>query len=565
MKEKVRRILQEAASLWAPLPPFDLERPKVKTHGELATNLAMILAKKVGLKPQAIAQQIIEHLKEKDPEGLIASVQMAGAGFLNFTLDRKAWQESLRDIIRQDRTWGHSGSAKGQRAVVEFVSANPTGPLHIGNARGGPLGDVIASLLQATGCDVVREFYVNDVGGQIDKLGQSLLYWIQNAGKENIPPPEGYQGEYVRELAESAQKEFGEKLKGREEQDLIHVLGRFGIRFLLNEIKRDCRDMGIQFDSWVHEKAILGTETAPVIEELKKRGFAVAKDGAVWFAPKGTDQVNTEEGRKSLEDRESVLERSDGRPTYFANDIAYHVRKYQQGYDRLINIWGSNHHGHVPRVQGALKSLGLDPNRLETVLYQYVRVKRGSEAVKMSKRGGNFVTAREVLDEVGKDALRFFLLMRAPDSHLDFDLELATKQSQENPVYYLQYAHARLCSIERKAAGIAYPPPDLSLLNLPEEIELIRMINEYPEEIARSAEELAPHRVTFYLLELAKVFQSYYSKAKEDPAYRVLSPRVDLSGAKMYLCRALKLTISQGLRLLGISAPDVMVQDEKTE
>lgn len=589
MKDRIREILKKAAAPFAPppaeLPEFDVERPKAKAHGELSTNIAMILARTTKKNPAEIAKTIAEAacLPKNDPEGLIETVAVAG-GFLNFTLRRTAWLDSLKNLVGLGRNFGRSGGGAGRRAVVEFVSANPTGPVHIGNARGGPLGDAIASLLEATGYDVTREFYVNDVGGQIDKLGKSMLLGIpgvffddqegeilvtkegEESGfavkrtAEGLKIEVGYQGEYVKDLAKQAWEKLGEQIP-REEHEAIRVLGRFGIDRMMEEIRRDCEDMGIRFDSWIHERTVLITETDVVLKQLKESGVMIEKEGAHWLA------TNDE----FLQDRECVLVRSDGRPTYFANDIAYHVGKYRRGFDRIINVWGSNHHGHVPRVKAAVKCLGFDPDRIETVLYQYVRVKRGADAVKMSKRAGNFVTAREVLDEAGRDAFRFFLLMRAPESHLDFDLKLATEKSAENPVYYVQYAHARLCSIERKAAEMGTALSDdlkseslnLGLLDLPEELDMIRMIHEYPEEVARAAERLEPHRITFYLLELVKAFQAYYTKAKEDPRYRVLSSRVDTTRAKLYLCRALKLTISQGLTLLGVSAPEVMVQEDK--
>lgn len=581
MKEALREILVKAAASFAPLPAFDIERPKVKAHGELASNLAMVLAKPAKKNPIEVAKAIAEAVrkKENDLEGIIESAAVAGGGFLNFTFKQEAWKNSLKNLVGQGRDFGKSGAGVGRKAVVEFVSANPTGPVHIGNARGGPLGDAIASLLEAVGYAVRREFYVNDVGGQIDKLGKSILHSM--LGHPSAIPSEKieYQGSYVDELAAKAKTAFAGKIP-KDVTEAERILGKFGMDEMLKEIRQDCDEMGIRFDSWIHEKTVLVSgETQHAIEALKAKGVTLEKEEALWLA------TNDE----FLQDRECVLVRSDGRPTYFANDIAYHLGKYGRGFDRLINVWGSNHHGHVPRLKAAVKSLGLDPERIETVLYQYVRVKRGQEAVKMSKRAGNFVTAREVLDEVGRDAFRFFLLMRAPESHLDFDLKLATEKSAENPVYYVQYAHARLCSIERKAAEMNIPLPgqdvDLTPLDLPEELEMTRMIHEYPEEVARAAERLEPHRIAFYLLELAKTFQAYYTKAKGDPRYRVLSagvnslgerpqpgkgfPRasdqVDTSRAKLYLAHALKLTFSQGLTLLGVSAPEAMTQEQRTE
>lgn len=553
MKQRLRKILEESVAA-RPLPKFDIERPKVKSHGELSTNLAMVLSKALKRNPQEIAKDILVNLK--DPEGVIESASLAGAGFINFVFKKSAWHESLRSLVVLRELFGRSSEEKGKKAVIEFVSANPTGPLHIGNARGGPFGDVIAELLERVGYEVTREYYVNDVGGQVDKLGASILHWIRHNFDESAPAPEGYQGDYVKELGRRALEVLGEKIP-KEETEAIHLLGKFGINSMMSEIEKDCKDIGIQFESWVHEKTLLiNGDTDRTLEALKKKGVTLEKEGALWLA--ANDEF--------LKDRECVLVRSDGRPTYFANDVAYHEGKYKRGFDRIINIWGSNHHGHVPRVQAAMKSLGFDPDKIETVLYQYVRVKRGNDAVKMSKRAGNFVTAREVLDEVGRDAFRFFLLMRAPESHLDFDLELAKQKTADNPVYYVQYAHARLCSIERKAAAMGIVSeggsPQLSPLVLEEEIEMIRLIHEFPEEVGLAARRLEPHRIPFYLLELAKVFQAYYTKAREDPRYRVLGAGdVDTTQAKLYLCRALKLTISQGLKLLGVSAPEAMAQE----
>ena len=309
--------------------------------------------------------------------------------------------------------------------------------------------------------------------------------------------------------------------------------------------------MGIRFDSFVHERTLLVSQsTERVIEQLKQKGVTEQKEGALWFA-QGLQE----------DDRESVLIRSDGRPTYFAGDIAYHVGKYDKGFERIINVWGSNHHGHVPRIKAAVQALGYDPNKIETILYQYVRVKRGSDIVKMSKRAGNYVTAREVLDEVGCDAFRFFMLMRAASSHLDFDIELAKQQSQDNPVYYVQYAYARLASIFRKALekGMRFPhAPQVQLLTLPEEIQLISLMSQFPDEVSLAALRLESHRIPFYLLALAQAFQSYYSKAKEDPRYRVIGRDVDTSQAKLYLCHILKRTFALGLKLLGVLAPEFM-------
>lgn len=586
LKQKLRQALEKAAQDYQPLPSFEIERAKIRAHGELATNLAMILARQHSVgenkkNPQTIAQDIISKLNDQHLDWL-ESISVAGGGFLNFVIKPSAWQEELKTILESGEDFGKSDEGQGKSINIEFVSANPTGPIHIGNARGGPLGDALASLLKTIGYDVTKEYYVNDVGGQIDRLGESILYWIDEKDNPEAPGPAKdsncYQGEYVKELAQIALRELGEKISDMVSEvepssdpstgsgcpaSLIKVLGKFGIKTLLKQIKDDCDLMGITFDSWVNEKEILGSgKTEAILKALIEKNVTKKHEGALWLADASNELLN---------DRECVLEKSDGRPTYFANDIAYHVEKYKKGYDRLINVWGSNHHGHVPRVKAAVQSLGYDPEKIETVLYQYVRVKRGNDAVKMSKRGGNFVLAREVLDEVGRDAFRFFLLMRAPESHLDFDLELAKSQSQENPVYYVQYAHARLCSIMKKAAqqfkeqGIElkdHEIPDLKSLNLPEELEMIRVLLEYPEEILRAAKKLEPHRISFYILEVAKMFQSYYSKAKTDDRYRVLSGDVDSVKAKLYFCRSIQHTLASGLKLLGITAPTEMHHEE---
>ena len=550
MRQKIKELIAAAYRklLAEPPPEFEVERPKVKAHGDLASNIALVAARVTGRPTRDLAASLAAELKQLP---ILEKIEIAGGGFLNLTLRAAAWQESLREIDAAGDRWGRSDVGRGKRVLVEFVSANPTGPVHIGNARGGPLGDALASLLEASGFEVVREYYVNDVGGQIAKLGQSLMHWIS----PDKFPELGYQGEYVRELAERARNELKPEFAGSNPEALAEKLGSFAIDQMMKEVRDDCTKMGIRFDSWIREKELLASgETGRTIEELRKRGVVVEKEGALWLATQD----------EFLQDRECVLVKSDGQPTYFANDVAYHAGKFRRGFDRLIDIWGSNHHGHVPRMKSALASLGFDPDRFEVVLYQYVRVKRGAEAVKMSKRGGNFVTAREVLDEVGPDPFRFFLLMRAPESHLDFDLELAKRHSQENPVYYVQYAHARLASLFRKAAesGLAEGGPRatvaLSRLTLPEEIDLIRLLHEFPDEVRRAAERLEPHRIPFYLLELTKLFQSYYTRAKEDPRYRVLGGDIDTTGAKLYLAKILQRTIANGLKLIGVSAPEVM-------
>lgn len=532
-----------------------IEKPAQAHFGHFACNIAMILAKQVGQKPREVAEAFQKNLM--GTHSIFESVDVAGPGFLNLTLKKEVFLETLPKIVEAGTCFGKHATHSGQTALVEYVSANPTGPLHIGNARGGPVGDAVASLLEAVGYKVTREFYVNDVGGQIEQLGKTIYKWMTVAGATRVEDlglgeKEGYRGDYVRELAERA---FAEGVTDHQlpEAEAIRKLGLYGMACLQTEIAKDCHDMRIFFDSWIYEKDIL-PQTASVIDQLKKTGLTVEKDGAIWFIPHD----------EFIEDRECVLVKSDGKPTYFANDITYHLGKYDRGFDVMLNIWGSNHHGHIPRLQAAMKALGQDPAKLETSLYQYVRVKRGDSAVKMSKRGGNFVLAREVLDEVGADAIRFFLLMRAPESHLDFDLELAKSKSSDNPVYYIQYAHARIGSVLEKSSQLygEYQPQwhdDFkSVLGLPEEIEIIQNLWEYPDVVALSARDRTPHRITYFLLDLARQFQHYYDCARSDEKYKMVVEEARVRNAKLYLLLAIKQVLANALGLLKISAPQKM-------
>ncbi len=548
MRDQLKKMIEAAVSRLSSSDSVsvEIERPTAEQFGDFSTHVAFVLAKKMGKKPREIADEIQSAFVNS--EGLIESVSVAGAGFLNFRIKPEKWIESLGEISKKGSRFGSSEFHKGKKALVEFVSANPTGPLHIGNARGGPLGDAISSLLEAVGYQVTREFYVNDVGGQIDKLGESILAHYQNlvgvahTGKTEL----GYQGNYVEDLARRAYEKYGKNIPPSDE------LGEFGINLLQTEISQDCLAMGIRFDSWVHEKEIIKKKTPPVLDLLKKSGVTYEKEGAVWFAPRDD----------FLADRECVLERSDsGRPTYFANDIAYHAAKYDRGFDLMVNVWGSNHHGHVPRILAALKVLGHDPSLLKTVLYQYVRIKRGAEAVKMSKRGGNFIVAREILDEVGVDPFRFFLLLKSPEAHLDFDIDLAKKQSSENPVYYVQYAHARICSIFKKAGGagqIDFDPEMIARLLLPEEVKIAKELLDFPWVVEKAARELNPHLVAYYLMDRTRLFQHYYDRAREDPRYRVVSDDPQQTRAKLFFVGCVRQVLRNGLGILGISAPEQM-------
>ncbi len=556
MKEYLQKQLTEAVtgivqSQRAKLPPnftVSLERSKQADRGDFSSSVALVLAAEKKEKPRPLAEAIQKGFT--DPDGFVAAVEIAGPGFLNFRLNEAAWQRALPRI--ESPHFARPNLGKGQKVLVEYVSANPTGPLHVGNARGGPIGDCIARILSQCGYEVTTEFYVNDIGGQVRRLGHSILHWMREAaGKASEPPEEGYYGDYVKELASKATTDSGPDYLELPEGEAIELLASWGVRQLLEEIRADCEAMGSSFDRWVLEHE-LRDQVEPLLEKLQTQGAAQKKEGALWF-------INPNDP----EDRESVLVRQTGEPTYFADDLVCHRNRYQEGFDRIINVWGSNHHGHVPRIKAALQALGYNPDALDVVLYQYVRVCRGTDVVKMSKRAGDYVTAREVLEEVGPDAMRFFLLQRAASAHLDFDLELAKKENAENPIYYIQYAHARIASVQRMAEqkGIGEAETnelDLGRLELPEELALIKFLFQYPDEIEIAARELAPHRIAFYLLELARKFHTYYSRAKQDPRYRVLSADIDSSQAKLYLLRVVQSVLADGLQLLNLTAPEQM-------
>lgn len=525
------------------LPPLLLESPKQKEFGDLATNVALVWAKKERKNPRAIAAAILKNLE--DPEGILAHVGVAGPGFLNFSFSAKFCYQRLRQIEAETETALDIG--KGDKVQVEFASVNPTGPLHVGHGRVAVIGDVLARLLAAAGYDVEREYYVNDAGKQMEKLGLSLyLRYRELYGEKTDFPEDAYLGDYVKEMAAEIKERWGEKFLSEEEFAAADFLSRYGGETLLTSIRDDLGRFGITFDSYVSEKDLRKRgEVEKTIDLLGSRGLLYKQDGAQWF--------------KAVEygdDKDRAVVKSDGELTYFASDIAYHRNKFERGFKKLINVWGADHHGYVNRVKAAMKALGYDPQLLDIVLVQKVRLTRGGEPVLMGKRLGEFVSLREVLEEVGKDAARFFFLMRKPDSHLDFDLELAKKKSSENPVFYVQYAHARISSIFEQARHAGLRVDDLMLrdvemerLALAEEIDLIKRVAQFTEVVEESVKELEPHRVVFYLLELAGEFHRYYNR------FRVISDDLALSRARLLLVRNVQKVIRKGLFLLGVEAP----------
>ena len=527
---------------------IEVEIPKDTTHGDYASNVAMVLASRVGKKlpPRKIAEVVIEHIDDRD--NILEKVEIAGPGFINFFIRENVWATLLKEIEEREDDYGMSDLGNGKKILVEFVSANPTGPLHIGHGRGAVVGDVLANILSASGYSVFREYYINDQGNQMNNLGISVLArYLELLGETVEFPEAGYRGDYIRDIAGKMMERDGDIHGKRDREAAIQDFTEYAAGAILDEIKEDLRAFGVVFESYFSEKDLYkdGGVTG-LLAELEAKGFIYHDGETLWFK---TSDFGDEKDR--------VVIRKNGEPTYFAADIAYHRNKYERGFDSLIDIWGADHHGYIPRMLASIQALGYEKDSLKIILVQLVSLLREGKPVAMSTRAGEFVTLREVVDEVGRDAARYNFLMRRSDSHLDFDLDLAKKQSNENPVYYVQYAHARICSIlrfgeERGYTIPAYGEADLSLLNLPEEIQLVKVITRFPELIEGAALSLEPHRLTFYLNDLASIFHSYYNK------YKVISDDEKLSLARLFLVKAIRTVVSNALRLLGVTAPEKM-------
>ena len=535
------------------LPPVFLEPPKQREFGDLATNVAMLWAKSAKKAPRVIAETILKNID--DPEGILARKEIAGPGFLNFAFAPKFYYRRLRALAA-----GADGAldlGHGARVQVEFASVNPTGPLHVGHGRVAVIGDVLARLHEAAGFTVEREYYVNDAGKQMENLGLSLYARYRELFGEKIDfPQDGYPGDYVKEIAAEIKQKDGDKFLREAKESAVDFFRRFGGDALLGTIRGQLGEFGIQFDSYFSEKALReGGEVARSMDLLRARGLLYSEAGAEWFK-------STEFG----DDKDRTVVKSDGELTYFASDIAYHRNKFERKFAKLINVWGADHHGYVPRLKAAMQGLGYDPDRLQVVLVQMVQLTRGGEPVRMGKRTGEFVSLEEVLEEVGRDAARFFFLMRKSDSHLDFDLDLAKRQSSDNPVFYVQYAHARVASIFEQArrSGVAWNPSEhetiaVERLQLAEELELIRQMIQFNDVLEESVRQLEPHRMVFYLLELAGEFHRYYNR------HRVVSEDAELSRARLLLVENVQKTIRRGLAILGVAAPLRMAARSETD
>lgn len=537
------------------LPPFEtpqigVEHPRQEEHGDYATPVCLQLAGAARMAPRDIAIRIVEHLPE---EPFVGDVEVAGPGYINVTLDGAWLAAQVEAILEADQQWGHIEVGEDQRIQVEYVSANPTGPITVGSTRNAVIGDALASVLAAAGFDVEREYYVNDAGSQVRKFGESLYARHAAALGEDEPFPEdGYHGEYVVEMARRLAEGHGDHYLHVEREKAVRALGELGIEHVLEQVREDLRALRVVFDTWFHEKTLYESGLFDrVIQRLRDDGYITEREEAVWYtAPDLEDDAVVIRSP-------DVIPNPDERPTYFASDIAYAWNKLvDRGFDHAIYVWGADHHGDVPRVKSAAKALGLDPDRLEIILYQMVNLKRGDEDVRMSKRAGDFVTLRELIDEVGPDPIRFLLLTRTVDATIDFDLELAVEESEKNPVYYVQYAHARICSILRYAEEQGWnldEPGDVSLLTHQSEQALIRQMLQLPEVVAQAAEQRAPHRLTFYTKELASDFHGFYRDCRV-----VAAEAPERTRARLMLARAARLTLAQTLGLLGVTAPERM-------
>lgn len=547
--EAIGKVITAGQLPSEPIPDFTIEVPADRSHGDWATNVAMVSAKAFKLAPRKIAEAVASNIVLDN--SYFKSCEIAGPGFLNFFLNEQFYVDVVKEVIAEGDNYGHSDFGQNKKVMIEFVSANPTGPMHMGNARGGALGDCLASVMSAAGYDVWREFYVNDAGNQIEKFGNSLeaRYLQMYLGEENVPFPEdGYQGEDIKDRAAEFAAINGDKFIHVDSHIRQQALIEYALPHNIEKMQKDLKKYGITYDQWFLESTIhKNGELQETIEELTKRGYTYEKDGALWYKA-------TEFGS----DKDDVLVRQNGNPTYFAADIAYHRNKFvKRGFDLCIDIWGADHHGHVARMKGAMEALGLDSSKLDVILMQLVRLTQNGEVVRMSKRTGKAIQLGDLLDEVPVDSARFLFNMREANSQMEFDLDLAVKQDSQNPVYYVQYARARICSILKALAadGITpYPCTDeeLRLLTAPAELELIRHLSAYTSEIIEAAKDYDPARITRYVITLATLFHKFYD------ACRVKGDNPHLTNARLTLCIATSTVICNVLNMFKISTPESM-------
>lgn len=555
MKQKIldivlaaaRRALEAGALRTLDFPSFEIEEPKLAQFGDFSTNFAMVTASGQKMAPRKIADAIVKYMD--DPDGILEKTEIAGPGFINFFIRPDAWYPVLKIIHDQGNAYGARNLGNGRKVQVEFVSANPTGPLHVGHGRGAVVGDTVANLLSFCGYDVQKEYYINDSGRQIRTLGLSVyLRYRELFGQTVQFPADCYQGDYIRDIAADIRNRKQDGLLKMKEADAVSWAARYAASDILEGIRGDLETFGVGFDNWFSEQSLYDRgQVEAAMDSLLSRKILYEHDGALWFK---TSEYGDEKDR--------VVVRTNGLTTYFASDIAYHLDKFDRGFERVIDVWGADHHGYIPRMKAAAAAAGRRKEQFDVILVHLVNLLRAGEPVAMSTRSGEFVTLREVVNEVGKDAARFIFLTRHYESPLDFDLEVAKQKTNDNPVFYVQYVHARISSIQRNAAErsdllqSAWDQEALRLLQAFEEIQLIKALARYPDVVQSAASLLEPHRITFYLMDLAALFHAYYNK------HRVLTEDSMLSQSRLYLINAVQKVMRNGLSLLGVSAPEKM-------
>ena len=523
-----------------------VEIPKDNSNGDYSTNIAMRLTKILKRRPQEIAQEIKEELLSRVED--INDIDIAGPGFINFWMKKDAMANVINTVIEAGDRYGHSNAGKGLKVLEEYVSANPTGPLHCGHARGACWGDSCVRIMNAAGYDATREYYINDAGAQILNLGKSLLgRYRELFGLDFTLPEDGYHGPDVIEIAKEVKATYGDKYLNMSEEDAVEELKELGKKLELERIRKDLKYYGCEFDSWISEQWIVAQGMVDkAVEKMNEMGLLYEKDGAIWFKA-------TEYG----DDKDRVLKKSDGYYTYMTPDIANHIYKYERGYELLVNIWGADHHGYIPRMKAAMEALGYPRDNLQVDICQMVRMVENGQEVKMSKRTGNAITLRELCDDIGVDCARYFFLSKALDTHLEFDLTLARTKSNDNPVYYAQYAYARICSVLRQAAEEFHTQENYQLLNHPKEIDLLKHINSFTDVVAEAAATRSPNKICNYIQKLATYFHSFYGACKindrNDPA---------MTNERLCLAEATRITLKNALNLIGVSAPEVMAKED---
>ncbi|MGC9016635.1 MAG: arginine--tRNA ligase [Caldimicrobium sp.] len=544
IKSLLKSILKSKYPQYSDLN-FEIEKPRRADLGDFSTNLALILQGKIGIKPRELAENLVEELKI---EPLFKKIEIAGPGFINFWINPEVYRENLKEILKEGERYGAIDLGQGKRVHIEFVSANPTGPLHIGHGRGAAYGDALARILKFSGFEVFKEYYINDRGTQMNILGASVYLRAKElSGEKIVFPDDYYQGDYIRDIAKEALRLYPDLLE-RSEEEAISLCRELAIKIILEDIKSDLENFRVFYDNWYSERALYEKGLLnEVLEVLREKGDLYEMDGALWF-------------RSSLygDEKDRVVRKASGEWTYFASDIAYHYEKFvKRGFDLAINLWGADHHGYVARLKGALKAFGIEENKLQVLLIQMVNLMEDGKLKSMSTRKGEYVELKELVREVGVDAVRFIFLSRSHDSPLEFDVELAKKQSMENPVYYVQYAHARICSLKEKAKerGLKIEEileADLSKLGEDEEIEILKKLSEFSDVVEMSALGLSPYKIVYYLLDLAASFHEYYNK------YKIISEDKELSFARLALSEGCRIVIKNGLDLLGVNSPEKM-------